>query len=111
MSAKSFLDIIGQRRSYYKLGAESPIPDTAIEGIIEQVMLNVPSAFNSQTVRIALLLHDQHRKLWEITSEVLKGVVPEEQFLATEKKLQGFRNAYGTVCNCTPPRICEYSSG
>jgi predicted oxidoreductase (fatty acid repression mutant protein) len=98
MSSQIFLDIIAKRRTHYQLKAESTIPDSRIKEIIESVILNVPSAFNSQTTRVILLLKDEHRKLWDIVKSVLKGVVPENLFPATEMKLNGFQGAYGTVC-------------
>lgn len=97
MSSNNFLELIGKRRTHYQLASTSPISDSRIQEIIENVILNVPSAFNSQTVRVILLLKEEHRKLWDITKEVLKGVVPEDLFAATEKKLNGFQAAYGTV--------------
>jgi len=97
MSSKTFLDILAKRRAHYQLAAISPIPDARIQEIIEKVILNVPSAFNSQTVRVVLLVKDEHRKLWDIVTEELKVVVPEDAFPATEKKLKGFHAAYGTV--------------
>lgn len=97
MSSQPFLEIIARRRTCYQLGAQSPISHARIQKIIEDVLLNVPSAFNSQTVRIILLVKEEHRKLWDIAAEVLKGVVPEDAFAATEKKLKGFRAAFGTV--------------
>lgn len=97
MSTSTFLDVIAKRRTYYALGAESPISDARIQEIIRDVILRVPSAFNSQSTRIILLAHDEHRKLWNMTKEALKRVVPTEQFPTTEKKLDGFKAAYGTV--------------
>lgn len=97
MSAKAFLDIIATRRTVYQLGAESPVSDLRIQEIIRQVILNVPSAFNSQTTRIILLVKQEHVKLWGIVKEAVKGVAPAEQWPSTEKKLGGFQAAYGTV--------------
>lgn len=97
MSTSTFLDVIAKRRTYYALGAESPISDARIQEIIRDVLLRVPSAFNSQSTRVVLLAHEEHRKLWSMTKEVLKGVVPAEQFPTTEKKLDSFKAAYGTV--------------
>lgn len=96
MSAK-FLDIIATRRTFYQLGAKSPISDLRIQEILNQVVLHVPSAFNSQTTRVVLLLKQEHIKLWDIVKESVKGVAPAEQWPATEKKLSGFQAAYGTV--------------
>lgn len=46
-----------------------------------------------------LLFKGEHEKLWDITRDVLKGVVPEGQFEGTAKKIAGFRAGYGTVCS------------
>ena len=97
MASQQFLDIIASRRTYYQLSAKSPISDARIREIIEHALLHVPSAFNSQSVRIILLLKEEHVKLWDMIENVLKGVVPEDQFPVTEKKLSGFQAAYGTV--------------
>jgi predicted oxidoreductase (fatty acid repression mutant protein) len=40
---------------------------------------------------------EEHDKLWEITKEVLKGIVPAENYPATEQRLNGFKAGYGTV--------------
>ena len=97
MASQQFLDTVASRRTYYQLNAKSPISDRRIREIIEHALLHVPSAFNSQTVRIILLLEEEHVKLWDITKDVLKSVVPEDLFPVTEKKLSGFQAAYGTV--------------
>lgn len=44
-----------------------------------------------------LLVKEEHDKLWEIVKGVLKGVVPEAGWKATEGKLERFKAAYGTV--------------
>ena len=117
--SQCFLDCIAKRRTYYQLSAESPISDVRIQTIIEDIILNVPSAFNSQTVRVILLLREEHRKLWDIVKEVLRSVVPKDVFAATEKKLNGFQTAYGTVsyglpilllCSCFSSTLRFYFS-
>ncbi|KAF4628873.1 hypothetical protein G7Y89_g9278 [Cudoniella acicularis] len=95
--SKAFLDTIASRRTYYALSKSSPISDAKIQEIIKSVILNVPSSFNSQSTRVVLLVKEEHDKLWEIVKEVLKAIVPAEQYPATEKKLNGFKGAYGTV--------------
>jgi len=60
--------------------------------------MNVPSAFNSQSTRIVLLLGKNHKKLWEITKETLKRLVSAEVFKGTEAKIDGSLAAgYGTI--------------
>ncbi|KAH8671819.1 Nitroreductase-like protein [Tricladium varicosporioides] len=95
--ATQFLETVKARRTYYQLSKSSPIPDSRIQEIIKEAILHVPSSFNSQSTRVVLLLKGEHDKLWDITKEVLRGIVPAENFGATEGKINGFKAAYGTV--------------
>lgn len=94
---KSMKDAIMHRRSYYSISKVSPVSDTKIEEIVKFAIKNVPSAYNSQSTRIVLLLGDNHDKFWDITLNVLKKIVPEEAHPATEKKINSFASGYGTV--------------
>lgn len=94
----TFLEAVAHRRSYYALKNESPVTDAEIQTIIETALLHVPSAFNSQSTRILLLLGGQHRRVWEITKEVLRGIVPAAAFGRTENKIDtSFLSGYGTL--------------
>ncbi len=95
--AIDFLTSVRERRTIYAISKESPISDERIQAIIEEAMKHTPSAFNAQSTRIVLLLGEQHEKLWNLTTEVLKSIVPVSQFASTEQKMDGFRNGYGTV--------------
>ncbi|OCH87546.1 nitroreductase [Obba rivulosa] len=96
MSA-AFLEAVASRRSIYAISPETTIPDEKIEEIIAFAIKHVPSSFNVQSARVVLLLGNDHKKLWDITEEVLRGVAPPEQFSATQQKIQGFRNGYGSI--------------
>ncbi|KAK9241109.1 Nitroreductase-like protein [Lipomyces kononenkoae] len=95
--SKSFLDAVRARRTYYQLLNKSPIPDSRIVDLVNDAILHTPSSFNSQSTRLVLLLKKDHEKLWDITKDTLKAVVPPDAFAATNQKLNGFQNAYGTV--------------
>uniref|UniRef100_A0AB33J5I8 Nitroreductase family protein n=1 Tax=Prevotella sp. GTC17260 TaxID=3236796 RepID=A0AB33J5I8_9BACT len=96
--SRNFIDAIVHRRSYYALKNESPISDEAIQSLIERAVLHVPSAFNSQSTRIVVLLGDKHRHLWELTKDALRAIVPADAFAATEAKINtSFESGYGTV--------------
>lgn len=56
-----------------------------------------PSAFNSQSARAVVLFHKDHDRLWDIVTEELRKIVPEDRFAATDVKMQAFKKAYGTV--------------
>lgn len=85
------------RRSIYGIQKESTISNTRIQEIAEETIKYVPSAFNSQTTRLVLLFGAQHDTFWNITTEILKAIVPEDQFGPTQQKMDGFRAGYGTI--------------
>lgn len=96
-NANDFLAAMKNRRSIYGLDPKVNVSDDRIEEIIGQAVLHTPSAFNSQTSRVILLLGTNHQKLWDITTEVLRGMVPAENFGSTEEKMNSFRQGHGTV--------------
>ncbi|NDW18492.1 nitroreductase family protein [Dysgonomonas sp. 216] len=88
-------EAIKNRRSYYALSNESTISDKDIENLIEYAIKHIPSAFNSQTTRIVLLLGDNHKKLWDIVKNVLKD---KQNFANTEAKINtSFASGHGTI--------------
>ncbi|KAJ5768897.1 hypothetical protein N7520_003456 [Penicillium odoratum] len=99
----TLLELVKSRRTYYGLKGESPISDDAIERIVEDSVLHVPSSFNTQTSRVVLLLKEEHKKVWDIAIRAMEGLVAaghitKESFeTATKPKLESFRAAYGTV--------------
>lgn len=103
VNADAFLEQIKVRRTYYPLSKDLTISKERIEHIVKEAVLHVPSSFNSQTNRVVVLLGAEHEKLWDITSEVLKTVVPPESFEPTAQKLAMFKGAAGTVCPPSPP--------
>ncbi|EPZ49065.1 nitroreductase family protein [Alicyclobacillus acidoterrestris] len=96
-NTQELLTALRERRSIYAISKESPISDERIQEIIEEAVKHTPSAFNSQSTRIVVLLGEQHDKLWNITTEVLKAIVPADQFASTQQRMDGFRAGYGTV--------------
>ena len=95
--SKNFIEAIKERRSIYAISKESPISDDKIVEIVEDVVKHVPSAFNSQTTRTVILLGEKHDKLWDITMEALRNIVPEKDFESTEAKINSFKAGHGTV--------------
>ena len=93
----NFYDAIENRRSIYGIGKESVISDERIIEVIEQAVKHAPSAFNSQSGRVLVLLGEHHNKLWDLIKEALRKIVPEENFQQTEDRINGFRNGYGSV--------------
>lgn len=94
---KDFKQMVEGRRTYYEIEKKSPISDQKISEIIEHAVKYVPSAFNSQSARVVLLLGENHDKLWEITRETLRKIVPADSFASTDAKVDSFKNGYGTI--------------
>lgn len=95
---KSIEESLSARRSYYAIGSKPTISDKEIEQIMDFALTNVPSAFNSQSTRLVLLLGENHAKLWNITKDILRSIVPGESFEATERKINSsFASGYATV--------------
>jgi uncharacterized protein len=107
ISATAFLGIIKNRRSYYPLSKDLTISKDRIQEIVKQSLMHVPSSFNSQTNRVIVLFGAEHDRLWDITAEVLKAMVPEERWKPTGDKMSMFKGAAGTVrsprCSLTSP--------
>ena len=95
---RTFSEALKNRRTYYSITDQSPIPDQEIECIINLAVRHVPSAFNSQSTRVVLLLGKSHKKLWNIVKDALRKIVPGEAFAKTEEKIDNsFACGYGTV--------------
>lgn len=97
--SKDFSTALKSRRSYYAISKESVIPDDRIMEIVNEAVKYTPSAFNSQSARVVVLLGEHHDKLWDLTKSVLRETVggSDEQFQSTADKMAAFRNGYGTV--------------
>lgn len=94
----NILDIYKKRRTQYALGKNLPVNRDAVETLIQNVIKEAPSAFNSQSSRVVILFGEQSEKFWtELVTESLRPLVPAEAFPATEAKLKSFAAGAGTV--------------
>lgn len=93
----NLLKIMKKRRSIYALNNKSTLNEETLIESLQDAMKCVPSAFNSQSSKIVLLLNEQHLKLWDIALETLRKVVPSGQIASTEAKIAGFAAAHGTI--------------
>lgn len=104
----TFEDALKERRTYYRIGNTPLLGDEDLQKLVETTVLHVPSAFNSQSTRIVLLLREQHKRLWEIVKETLKPLVPEKAFEASCRKIDGsFASGQGTVLFFEDQRVVK----
>ena len=64
---------------------------------IQTMVREVPSAFNMQSGKVVVALGAVHDRIWDITMDTLRAIVPPANFAVTEQKIHSFAAAYGTV--------------
>lgn len=94
---KTVQQMFAKRRTNYTLGKDVTLSQEEITARIEAVVREVPSAFNMQSGRIIIAYGSAHDKIWQITKDTLRTVVPADAFANTEKKIDSFAAAYGTI--------------
>ncbi|KQN63547.1 nitroreductase family protein [Erwinia sp. E602] len=92
-----FLEIATKRRSIYVLGNDLPLSKEDVAALIKEAVRQAPSSFNSQSSRVVVLFGEEHKKLWEITREQLRKIVPAENFQGTSDKMDMFAASAGSV--------------
>lgn len=65
----TFSEAIESRRTIYNLEKSISISDEELEEIISHAVKHVPSAFNSQSTRIVLLLNDKMKSFGKQQSQ------------------------------------------
>lgn len=87
-----------QRRSIYALSDNLPVSNDEVVNLVEHAILHTPSSFNSQSTRVVVLFGDEHKKLWQMTEDALRGIVgDDEKFVSTKAKIDGFIAGAGTI--------------
>lgn len=95
--SKNFYDAVKDRRSFYGISKELTISTDRVQEIINYAVKHAPTPFNSQSSRVVVLFGETHDKLWDITMQELRKIVPPENFSSTENRINSFKNGYGTV--------------
>ena len=94
----NFTDLQTKRRSIYALGKDVELSNQELIDTIQGAVLNTPTAFNSQTSRVVILLDEESDAFWnEIAYSELDKVTPAEAFEGTKERLNGFAQAKGTI--------------
>lgn len=98
MSLQTLHQTAEKRRSIYMLNDQLPVSKDDIVKVVEHAVLHTPSSFNSQSSRLVVLFGEDHKKLWQITEDLLRAMVnDEEKFKSTADKMAMFKAGAGTV--------------
>ncbi len=83
-----FTDLQIKRRSIYALGKDLELSNQELIETIQGAVLNTPTAFNSQTSRVVILLDEESDAFWnEIAYSELEKVTPSEKPLRQQKNV------------------------
>ena len=93
----SFKKAVINRRTIYNLGKNIPVLESEIIAAVERMTKEVPSPFNIQSARVIVTMNEHHEKVWDITKNALKKIVPADKFAGTESKINSFAAGYGTI--------------
>lgn len=66
------------RRTHYAIKPESPISDQELATIVGEAVTHVPTAFNMQSSRAALILGDKNKQLWDALWKSNSESIPGE---------------------------------
>jgi predicted oxidoreductase (fatty acid repression mutant protein) len=105
--SKDFRSAVQDRRSIYGLSKNVRVSDEKIIDIVNHAVQYSPTAFNSQSGKVIVLFGKNHEKVWDITKEVLRKMIPEDKFGPTEDKINSFQSAYGTILYFEDQSIVE----
>ena len=96
--SRNFVEAVAHRRSYYHLDSRAMVDDNLVVGLMDELLTTMPSPFNVQSVRMVLLLDEQHHELWRIVLDTLEHITPPERFERTKQKVErAFMAGHGTI--------------
>ena len=98
VTADALISLAKVRRTIYpltkSLGSVTP---QRIQQLVNETTLHTPSSFNSQSNRLLVLFGAEHDKLWDMTTSILKAIVPADSWQHTADRMAMFRGAAGTI--------------
>ncbi len=96
MQSRYLKDVI-HRRSRYAIENKLPLSQEEFLLLVENALKYCPSANNSQSGRIVVLLQEHHNKFWETLKTLLQEMIKPEKFPKTALKIDEFNAGYGTI--------------
>ena len=93
----NILDLFSKRHSFYNINNQINLSNKEIENIISKALDLYPSSFNAQESRIVLLMGEHHSFFWDTVKQELFKATDDSKREAIEKRINSFKNGYGTV--------------
>ncbi|OAL53489.1 nitroreductase family protein [Pyrenochaeta sp. DS3sAY3a] len=99
-STEEYIRAISYRRTVYPLSDSVSVSDARIEEIVKSVLAVSPSSYNTQPMRVAILLGEKHKQLWHIIKENALPILleaSEQVHAALSEKFDMYQAAYGSI--------------
>lgn len=93
----SFLDEMQKRRSYYELSNRVSLSPEYLTQLIKDATRCCPSALNSQSARVVILLEHSHQRFWEMVENTQRHSVASVVWESVAHKINRCASAFGTV--------------
>ncbi len=90
-------DQLTVRRSVYTLGKNITLGDNEIVRLLQQCLLNCPTAFNVQSARLVVLWGEKHDQFWQLLWQNMQKVISAEKQQSARERIEAFKQAYGTI--------------
>lgn len=104
----TFIDQLKKRRNVSDLGNKIRFSQTYLTELIQESVRSCPSAYHSQSTRVAILYGNSHKKFWDIVREMQRKIVPAHIFEGIELKMDQCVKAYGTVLFYEDQKTIQY---
>ena len=85
-----FIHALKQRRTYYSINRNLPVPEEKIIQTIQEVTAATPDAFDMKSARAVIVLGHKQDTLWDAVYDAFEGKV-------THEKIDSFKSGAGTV--------------
>ena len=80
LKQSTFIDQLKKRRSIYVLGKRVHLSQVYLAELIQEAVRSCPSAHNSQSTCIVILMGDAHHHFWNIVKEVQRKLGSVENY-------------------------------
>ncbi len=92
------LNLISKRRSVYAIGKNVTQSTEYLTQLIQDVVKQSPSSFNSQSSRVVILFNQAHSDFWAFVDQTLQQYAKDEASAQkTAAKIASFEAGFGTV--------------
>lgn len=90
-------DLMEKRRSAYVVGKDTDLTPEEITDAVTETALHVPTAFNAQSHRLAVVYGEVNDKVWDIIYDSAQSFVDPEQLKEMEAVYKNPKNGIGTI--------------